>query len=92
MYEFGLLKYVTDNCSNCFNDKWYAIQTHTNVLDKSYEACLSSSLIISASLSISIASCALMVQNFRLDHLSVGLSVRKVYCGKRLIGSGCRSV
>ena len=25
---------------------------------------------------------ALMVRNIRLDHLSVGLSVRKVYCGK----------
>jgi len=42
-------------------------------------------IIISASLSISIASEALMLRNIHLDHLSVfrsvSLSVRKVYCG-----------
>ena len=38
--------------------------------------------IISASLSISIASGALMVRACHLDHLSVGWSVRKVYCAK----------
>jgi len=38
--------------------------------------------IISALLSISIASEALMLGACRLAHLSVGLSVRKVYCGK----------
>jgi len=38
--------------------------------------------IISASLSISIASGALMVRACRLANLSVGRSVQKVYCGK----------
>jgi len=38
------------------------------------------SVTISASLSISIASGALMVRACRLDHLCV--CVRKVYCGK----------
>jgi len=37
--------------------------------------------IISVSLSISTVSGVLMVQNIRLDHLSVSWSVRKVYCG-----------
>jgi len=39
-------------------------------------------VIISTSLSISIASGAFMLQTCCLDHLSVCVSVRKVYCGK----------
>jgi len=38
--------------------------------------------IISASLSISTVSGALMLRACRLAHLSACLSVRKVYCGK----------
>ena len=38
--------------------------------------------IISALLSIGIASGALMLRNICLDHLPVCLSVRKVHCGK----------
>ena len=45
-------------------------------------------LVFSASLSISIASGALMVWNIRLDHLSVGLSAKGIVA-KRLIESGC---
>ena len=44
--------------------------------------------IISTSLSISVASGVLMVQNVCLDHLSVGRSTNCIVA-KRLIGSGC---
>jgi len=39
-------------------------------------------VVVSSSLSISIASEVLMLQTCRLAHLSVSLSLRKVYCGK----------
>jgi len=40
-------------------------------------------VVVSTSLSISIASGSLMLQNIHLDHLSISWSdVRKVYCGK----------
>ena len=38
--------------------------------------------VISASISVSIASRALMLRTCRPDHLSVSRSVLKVYCGK----------
>ena len=45
-------------------------------------SCRITKYIISASLSISIVRGTLMLRTCRLAHLSVGLSVRKVYCGK----------